>query len=85
MSHGGFCNRRFTELGNLVVHAKIHRNEKLFACQFCDHRFVTNGNRLDHERRHFNARPFACKHCPQKYYRHFQLAKHLKSVHNKNE
>ncbi len=55
--------------------------------------FTTIGNRNDHERRHIKDKPYICNftdHCRAKYYRKYQLVKHILSKHksfklNKND
>ncbi len=43
---------------------------------------TTIGNRNDHQRRHFEEKPYHCGECGIKYYRKYQLVKHVESRHN---
>lgn len=76
-----FCNKIFNERGNLQVHHRIHSGERPYKCQYCPKQFTTIGNRNDHERRHNQDKPYACNFCSIKYYRKYQLTRHINRKH----
>lgn len=83
---GELCHVSFKSKANLLVHERSHTGVKPYVCNFkgCFKRFTTIGNRNDHFRRHTKNQLYQCqfKNCPKKYYRKYQLTKHIENCHN---
>lgn len=45
-----YCERAFTQSGNLSNHVRLHTDEKPFKCHFCEKAFTQSGNLNSHIR-----------------------------------
>ena len=75
------CNKRFTTLGNLVVHGRIHSEDKPYKCPMCDEAFSESGLRNTHMEVH-KSRIHSCTHCSEQFRWSYQLRRHLLASHD---
>jgi len=78
------CSKKFLHLSNLIIHKRIHTDEKPFVCNFCPKKFVQSSNLSLHERIHTGEKPYHCDSCLMKFSQLISLKIHLKS-HLKNQ
>ncbi|XP_033957099.1 oocyte zinc finger protein XlCOF20-like isoform X2 [Pseudochaenichthys georgianus] len=67
------CNKEFNLKHQLVMHTKVHSDEKPFSCNVCDRTFRYKFNCLSHMRRHTEKKTFICDKCGK----NFVCSKHL--------
>ena len=76
------CDKKFTAVGNLNVHLRIHRGEKPFKCTQCDRCFSRLGNLQGHMRIHSVEKPFKCTQCDKCFTHQGSLLHHNRSFHS---
>ena len=70
------CGKTFNR-GRLVVHERIHRNEKPFTCQNCEKSFRAKEYLKAHsERVHLKLRPFRCQFCDKGFVTNYERKQH---------
>ena len=69
------CEARFSQLGSLQSHVRIHTNEKPYECDVCEKRFSDSGNLKRHMRIHTNEKPYECDVCEKRFSESSSLTK----------
>ncbi|KAI1705410.1 c2H2-type zinc-finger domain-containing protein [Ditylenchus destructor] len=58
-----FCDFAAARHSSLVVHGRIHSDDKPYKCQFCEFSSAQNGNLTAHIRIHTGEKPYKCRFC----------------------
>ncbi|XP_060091195.1 zinc finger protein 436-like [Heteronotia binoei] len=73
------CGRYFKNRSQLLVHRRIHRQEKLFECSVCGKRFSRSGILQKHQRTHMGEKPFECSECGKRFSQSVSLQQHQRT------
>ena len=57
------CDKRFSKLGNLTTHKRLHSGVKPFVCDVCGAQFSQKINLTSHKLTHSGERRFVCNVC----------------------
>ena len=66
---------------SLMLHLRIHQDEKQFKCSYCHKSFRQKQHLICHERIHRNERPFVCQICGMSFRFQQSLRNHKKHMH----
>ena len=74
------CDRRYTSMGNLRTHMKVHEGKFNFKCDHdtCDKAFISSYSLKIHRRIHTGERPYLCKQdgCDKSFNTKYRLTAH---------
>lgn len=75
------CSKCFRHKHHLLLHLKVHSNEKEYQCTSCGRRFRQNSHLKQHSKIHTGKKEFSCEYCPlPKLFLHRgDLKRHLKT------
>ncbi|KAK1787318.1 hypothetical protein P4O66_002820 [Electrophorus voltai] len=78
--HCALCNKSFSRMASLNIHARTHSSERAHNCSFCGKGFSRADLLKNHKRTHTGERPFTCNLCGKNYGHQGQLRIH-KRIH----
>ncbi|XP_058064594.1 zinc finger protein 891-like [Anopheles bellator] len=78
------CHKSFNAPSSLLIHRRIHTNDRRYQCSQCPAKFYDSSSLKTHIRYHTGERPYVCKVCDKAFYTPAHLRTHAK-IHNKDE
>jgi len=73
------CEKKFSQVGHLNRHKKMHTGEALYPCEKCGKTFTRKCTLKRHLLSHTGERPFICEHCQKGFSQRHHLVKHLRT------
>ncbi|KAL1399160.1 hypothetical protein pipiens_008427 [Culex pipiens pipiens] len=74
-----YCGKKFARRYSLVLHRKIHLNEKNYVCDICNKAFRASSYLQSHRMIHTGEKPFSCPVCSKKFRCGGDMKRHLKT------
>ena len=72
------CSKTFSTTHSLMLHTRVHAEERLFTCDVCGKSFIKKNTLTYHRNTHTNAKPYHCKVCHKGFNAHSGLTVHLR-------
>lgn len=73
------CAKRFTQLGGLQQHMRMHSGIRPFVCKFCNKAFTQKAGLDQHLRTHTKVKPFKCIICYKCFSQSVHLRQHMRT------
>ncbi|XP_030834180.1 histone-lysine N-methyltransferase PRDM9-like [Strongylocentrotus purpuratus] len=80
-----FCNKPFSDKGNLIKHERRHKGIRPYVCLVCGQGFTSNYCLTSHSYTHTKEKHFQCRHCDQKFTLNQHLTNHIYKDHTSGE
>ncbi|XP_076238975.1 uncharacterized protein LOC143182098 [Calliopsis andreniformis] len=72
------CGAMLSTKSRLMVHRRVHMNEKIVNCEVCGKGFVDKENLNIHRRIHTGEKPYACTQCGRRFTQRTSLILHIR-------
>ncbi|XP_045784194.1 zinc finger protein 90-like [Maniola jurtina] len=73
------CSKRFTQIGGLQQHMRMHNGIRPFICKFCGKAFTQKAGLDQHLRTHTKVKPFKCIICCKCFSQSVHLRQHMRT------
>ncbi|XP_052746692.1 zinc finger protein 12-like [Bicyclus anynana] len=73
------CSKRFTQVGGLQQHMRMHNGIRPFVCKFCSKSFTQKAGLDQHLRTHTKVKPFKCVICCKCFSQSVHLRQHMRT------
>ncbi|XP_055321232.1 zinc finger protein 888-like [Sitodiplosis mosellana] len=73
------CSKRFGHKHHLLLHLKVHNNEKEFQCKICARKFRQKSHLTQHNKIHSGRKEFKCEFCSKLFLHRGDLKRHWKT------
>lgn len=73
------CHKRFTQLGGVLQHMRMHTGDRPYPCTFCPKAFTQKSGLDQHLRIHTKVRPYRCVVCSKSFSQSVHLKQHMRT------